>query len=197
MTSLFGMFWLLALLAACSGVSGSTVAPEPAPPPVVKQEPPPPPPEPPKPEPPKVEERVEEPPPPSPPPPVEQTREAEAQAAAPPAAPVPEPVDVYFDYNKAVLKDDEKGALDAIIEYLKTESGKQVLVEGHCDERGTIEYNLTLGEKRAKAVGRYLEAKGAPSSQIETTSYGKERPVCTEHSVACWKQNRRAHVAVR
>lgn len=190
---------LLMLLVACSELSESTTTQEQILPPPVVQAP--------IPEPPKAEEKPVE-----PPPPVEETRVVEAIAPpvalpeppppeppvpAPSAVSAPEPVDVYFGYDKAALKEPDKAALDALTELLKTDPGKQLLVEGHCDERGTVAYNLTLGEKRAKAVKQYLESKGTPSSRIQTASYGKERPVCTEHSVACWKKNRRGHVVVQ
>lgn len=190
-TGLLASASLLMLLVACSELSESTTTQEQILPPPVVQAP--------VPEPPKAEEK-----------PVEETRVVEAIAPpialpeppppeppAPVAVSVPEPVDVYFGYDKAALKEHDKAALDVLTELLKTDPGKQLLVEGHCDERGTVAYNLTLGEKRAKAVKQYLESKGAPSSRIQTASYGKERPVCTEHSVACWKKNRRAHVVVQ
>ena len=72
-----------------------------------------------------------------------------------------------------------------------------MLIEGHCDERGTVEYNLVLGERRAKAAMNYLVAQGVQASRFTVISYGKERPFCTEHTEACWSQNRRAHFLVK
>jgi peptidoglycan-associated lipoprotein len=71
------------------------------------------------------------------------------------------------------------------------------VVEGHCDERGTRDYNLLLGERRARAVKRVLEELGVPSNRVQTTSYGKERPLCAQHSDACWRQNRRVHLTIQ
>ena len=72
-----------------------------------------------------------------------------------------------------------------------------MLIEGHCDERGTNEYNLALGERRARATMNYLLAQGLPATRITIISYGKERPVCTEHAESCWARNRRAHFLVK
>jgi peptidoglycan-associated lipoprotein len=83
--------------------------------------------------------------------------------------------------------------LEANARRLKAENGRKLLIEGHCDERGTVEYNLVLGERRAQTVKQYLQDLGVPSSQIQITSYGKEKPFCTDHSEACWQSNRRAH----
>ena len=170
-------------------VEPSAPAPTPPEPPqeVAKVEPPPP--EPPKveppapPEPPKAEVR-EEPAPLPPPPPV-----------APPS-PAPEPLtlaDVYFDFDRFVIRSDARAVLEANARRLKEENGRKLLIEGYCDERGTIEYNLVLGERRAQAAKQYLQDLGVPSSQIQVTSYGKEKPFCTDHSEACWQSNRRAH----
>jgi peptidoglycan-associated lipoprotein len=83
--------------------------------------------------------------------------------------------------------------LEASAAYLKANPGLLVLIEGHCDERGTAEYNLALGERRAKAAMNYLVAHGIPADRITQISYGKERPVCTEKKEACWAKNRRDH----
>jgi peptidoglycan-associated lipoprotein len=77
--------------------------------------------------------------------------------------------------------------------YLKANPDQFLLIEGHCDERGTIEYNLALGERRTKAATNYLVAQGIEARRISIVSYGKERPVCTERTEACWAKNRRAH----
>nr|MBI3611716.1 OmpA family protein [Nitrospirota bacterium] len=91
----------------------------------------------------------------------------------------------------------DKVALSEISERLKKNAEQAVAIEGHCDERGTSAYNLALGERRAKAAKQYLESQGVLAAQIQTTSFGKERPVCTDHSKACWQKNRRAHVRVQ
>jgi peptidoglycan-associated lipoprotein len=91
------------------------------------------------------------------------------------------------------LCNDAQSVLEANAGVLKSQSGEKILLEGHCDERGTGAYNLVLGERRAKAAAQYLRDLGVPSSQMQITSYGKERPFCTEHSEACWQSNRRAH----
>jgi len=101
--------------------------------------------------------------------------------------------DAFFDYDKADLRDDARSALSADAEWLKRYSSAQVLIEGHCDERGTSEYNLALGDRRANAVREYLSSLGIDGSRVKTVSYGKERPFCTESGESCWQQNRRGH----
>ena len=103
--------------------------------------------------------------------------------------------DIFFDFDRFVIRDDARSGLEANAGLLKSQSGEKILIEGHCDERGTSAYNLVLGERRAQATVRYLQDLGVPSSQMQITSYGKERPFCTEHSEACWQSNRRAHFA--
>lgn len=116
-----------------------------------------------------------------------------SQPAVPQTRPTPELSDVYFDFDRFVIRDDARSGLEANAGLLKAQSGEKILIEGHCDERGTSAYNLVLGERRAQAAAQYLRDLGVPSSQIQITSYGKERPFCTEHSEACWQSNRRAH----
>ena len=87
--------------------------------------------------------------------------------------------------------------LDANAAWLKASASQLLLVEGHCDERGTNEYNVALGDRRAKAAMNYLVAQGVRANRITVISYGEERPLCTEHNEACWSQNRRAHFLVR
>ena len=103
--------------------------------------------------------------------------------------------DVYFDFDQFLIRADAQPVLEADARLLKAAIGQQILLEGHCDERGTLAYNLVLGERRARAVKQYLEDLGVPASAIQITSYGKERPFCREHSDACWQSNRRAHFA--
>jgi peptidoglycan-associated lipoprotein len=101
--------------------------------------------------------------------------------------------DAYFDYNKADLRSDAKDALSQSAVFLRTHAEINIIVEGYCDERGTTEYNLGLGQKRADAVKQFLESLGISANRIATTSFGKEKPFCNEHTEACWQQNRRSH----
>jgi peptidoglycan-associated lipoprotein len=105
--------------------------------------------------------------------------------------------DVFFDYDKSAVRDDQKAALNDNVAWLKSNSGAKALVEGHCDERGTAEYNLGLGERRAKAVKDYLIAAGIPADRISTISYGKERPFVLGHDESAWKWNRRGHFGIQ
>jgi peptidoglycan-associated lipoprotein len=98
---------------------------------------------------------------------------------------------VHFDFDRAVLHDQDKPALERIARCLRADNMFDVTVEGNCDERGTEEYNLHLGNRRARAVAKYLEDLGVSGQQLKTISYGKDRPLCTEHDEACWAQNRR------
>lgn len=99
--------------------------------------------------------------------------------------------DIRFDYDKYDLREDAKPVLKSLADYLIKNPSAKVLIEGHCDERGTSEYNLGLGDKRAKAAKDYLLSLGVPSSRISAISYGKEKPHCTEHAEQCWAKNRR------
>ena len=105
--------------------------------------------------------------------------------------------DVYFDFDKYDIRPDDAKTLDANAGWLKSNANNLVLIEGHCDERGTNEYNLALGERRAKATMNYLVSQGIQANRITIISYGKERPVCSEKSEACWQKNRRAHFLVK
>jgi peptidoglycan-associated lipoprotein len=104
--------------------------------------------------------------------------------------------DVFFDFDKYDIRGTDAKVLDTNAAWLKT-NNSLVLIEGHCDERGTNEYNLALGERRAKATMNYLVGQGVQANRITIISYGKERPTCTEHSEACWAKNRRAHFLVK
>ena len=104
--------------------------------------------------------------------------------------------DVYFDYDKADLRDEARAALQKNAEWLKRWAGTRILIEGHCDSRGTAEYNLALGDKRAAAARDYLVSLGIPADRIQTVSKGKESPFCTEETESCWSQNRRGHFIV-
>jgi len=103
--------------------------------------------------------------------------------------------DIYFNYDSYELRASDQPALQAAAAFLKSHSSIRFTLEGHCDERGSIEYNLALGENRANSVKQTLVNLGIPASSIKTISYGKEKPICTEHNEACWQQNRRAHFA--
>jgi peptidoglycan-associated lipoprotein len=101
--------------------------------------------------------------------------------------------DAYFDYNKSDIRADAKESLLKNSEFLNLHRDIHFAIEGHCDERGSEEYNLGLGDRRATAAKEYMVSLGIAEDRIQTTSYGKERPFCTEHDEACWQQNRRAH----
>src|SRR5438105_6973332 len=106
-------------------------------------------------------------------------------------------VDVHFDFDRYAIRSRDAEILDANARWLRANKDAQVLIEGHCDERGTEEYNLALGDRRAKATVDYLVAQGIAPARLVTISYGKERPQCTEHNEACWAKNRRAHFLVK
>lgn len=106
--------------------------------------------------------------------------------------------DAMFDYNKSVIRTDAQGALKddvgVIRGILASYPSQKLLIEGHCDERGSDEYNMALGDQRARAAEQFLVTMGIPNAQLTLISYGKDRPVCTDSSEACWQRNRRAHV---
>ena len=107
--------------------------------------------------------------------------------------PLPTLTDVYFDFNQYAIRSDARSTLNATASMLKAQSNQTIVVEGHCDERGTNAYNMVLGERRAEAVKRQLQTLGVSVSQLQIASYGKERPVCTEHNETCRQLNRRVH----
>jgi peptidoglycan-associated lipoprotein len=104
--------------------------------------------------------------------------------------------DIHFDFDKYNIQDSSRSELKAVAAWMRKNSSAKLSIEGHCDERGTNEYNLALGDRRAKAVKDYLMSLGVSSSRIETISYGEEKPLCTEHTEECWAKNRRAHFVV-
>lgn len=104
--------------------------------------------------------------------------------------------DVYFQYDESTLSTEARDKLARNAELLRTNPAFQLMIEGHADERGTNEYNLALGERRANTVRDYLGSLGIEGDRIRTLSYGEERPVCNESSESCWSQNRRAHMVV-
>jgi len=103
---------------------------------------------------------------------------------------------IYFDFDRSDIRPGDARILESNATWLKT-NDVLVLIEGQCDERGTDEYNLALGDRRARAAMNYLVALGVKADRISTVSYGKERPVCTEHAEECWALNRRAHMLVK
>lgn len=104
--------------------------------------------------------------------------------------------DIHFDYDRYEIREDAKITLRAVSDYLIKNTVNKMLIEGHCDDRGTSEYNLGLGDKRAKAAKDYLLSLGVPSSRVDIISYGKEKPLCTEHTEDCWAKNRRGHFVI-
>ncbi len=104
--------------------------------------------------------------------------------------------DVFFDTNRHELTDEARAALAANAAWLKQHPGVRILVEGHCDERNTREYNLALGERRANAVRDYLGSLGVAGDRIRTVSFGEERPFAQGHDESAWRLNRRAHLVI-
>ncbi len=158
------------------------------------------------------------PPPPPPPPPVV-AAPPPRPPAPPPPAPTPAPAalsedeifarktldqlnaerplgDVFFDLDQATISGASQGALSTNSNWLKRWASTRIMVEGHCDERGTTEYNLGLGERRANAVKAYLVSLGVPAERINIVSKGKESPFCTASDESCWQQNRRGHFII-
>jgi len=104
--------------------------------------------------------------------------------------------DIHFDFDKYDIRPDAKPILQSVSDWLIKNKSSRLLIEGYCDERGTNEYNLALGDRRAKAARDYLVAVGVVSSRIDIISYGEEKPLCTEKTEECWQKNRRAHFVV-
>ncbi len=130
-----------------------------------------------------------------------------SQAQAPPPPPTPSVSDedlfsqnikdVYFDYDKSEIRGDQQTSVQADAQFLGQHSNMSITVEGHCDERGSTDYNLALGDQRASAVKSALTSAGVSGSRIKTISYGKEKPFCSESNEACWQQNRRGHLVLQ
>jgi peptidoglycan-associated lipoprotein len=123
-----------------------------------------------------------------------QMEEVRAEQAASAAAGLR---DVFFAYDSWTISEEGRQALSRDAEWMKSTPSALVKVEGHCDERGTVAYNLVLGEKRAKAARNYLVELGVSANRLSVVSYGKERPSCNEHSESCYQQNRRGHLALK
>ncbi|HXE80268.1 MAG TPA: peptidoglycan-associated lipoprotein Pal [Vicinamibacterales bacterium] len=103
---------------------------------------------------------------------------------------------MFFDFDSAVLRDDGRAALQKNADWLKRWMSVRVTIEGHCDSRGTTEYNLALGERRAAAVRDYLVSLGVAADRLQIVSKGEEDPFCTEENESCWSQNRRGHFII-
>lgn len=138
-----------------------------------------------------VEVRVPPPPPPPPPPPTAKRSATDILAS--------DVQDAYFDYDKNEVREDARTVLtrdaDVLKQVFADNPGFNVLIEGHCDERGSAEYNLGLGDRRANAAKEFLQSLGVAADRLKTISYGKERPQCTDANEACYQKNRRAHFA--
>jgi len=104
--------------------------------------------------------------------------------------------DIHFDYDKYNIRPDARPMLDQVASFMGENGDYNVVIEGHCDERGTNEYNLALGERRAKSTKNYLISLGISSSRISTVTFGEEKPLCIDTSETCWQSNRRAHFVV-
>ena len=128
-----------------------------------------------------------------------------APAASAPAKPAPpsefaavsQLEDIHFNFDRYEIRRGDAKVLEVTAQWLKTNPTVLLLVEGHCDERGTTEYNLALGERRARAAVNFLVAQGIQAGRITAVSYGKERPLCSEKNERCWSKNRRAHFLVK
>jgi len=130
---------------------------------------------------------------------------ARVTVAAPPPPPAPvqnatmeemflkEVQDAYFDLDKADIRSDARTALAKTADFLRNYPQVRVVIEGHCDERGSTEYNLALGDRRAASVKEYLVSLGIGADRMSTVSYGKEKPFCMESNEDCWQRNRRGH----
>jgi peptidoglycan-associated lipoprotein len=126
---------------------------------------------------------VTTPPPPPPPPPSATEEELFSQSVR----------DIYFDYDMSEIRADQQSALQGDIDFLKQHPNIRLSIEGHCDERGSTEYNLALGDGRASSVRNALVQGGIGADRVKTISYGKEKPFCAESNEQCWQQNRRGH----
>jgi peptidoglycan-associated lipoprotein len=156
---------------------------------------------------------------PAPPAPAEVEAPAPGPTPTPPepkpvAAPTPDPLagdlesvnryvrdqglidDVYYDYDRSDLREEARSRLQKNAEFMKQHPQFVFTLEGHCDERGTVEYNLALGQRRASSAQGYLSSLGVPGQQMRTVSYGRERPVCTDSHEDCWWKNRRTHFVI-
>ncbi|HOD36412.1 MAG TPA: peptidoglycan-associated lipoprotein Pal, partial [Syntrophales bacterium] len=128
-----------------------------------------------------------------PPPPASAEGKAAVVPPPPPMVPGVDKLDaIYFDFDMFELKPEARETLKKNADWLSKNPGKKVVVEGNCDERGTEQYNMALGQRRADAAAKYLNTLGVRSDRISTISYGEDRPVCSESTEGCWSKNRRA-----
>ena len=104
--------------------------------------------------------------------------------------------DVFFDLDESAVRDDAKSVLQKDADWMKKWGSVQVTLEGHCDSRGSAEYNLGLGSRRATAVKAYLVNLGVPAGRVTVVSKGKEQPFCSDENEGCWQQNRRGHFVI-
>ena len=139
------------------------------------------------------------------------TQEATARLtvtqAPPPPPPTPTVTDedlfsqnikhIYFDYDKSDIRGDQQASIQADAQFLSQHPNMNITIEGHCDERGSTEYNVALGDQRASSAKNALTSAGITASRINTISYGKEKPFCNESNEACWQQNRRDHLVLQ
>lgn len=125
-----------------------------------------------------------------------EVKEAEVKEIVPEKAEAPLLEDIYFAFDDYSLTDAAKATLEKNATWMKNNPNTKVRIEGHCDERGTNEYNMALGERRANSAKKYLIKLGIKEEQLSTVSYGEEKPFCTEHNEECWAKNRRAHFIV-
>jgi peptidoglycan-associated lipoprotein len=125
-----------------------------------------------------------------------QVAAAEAGAAVTQEKPSPFQ-DIRFDFDKSVVRADAKKILSGVADYMKKNKGAKLLIEGHCDERGTSEYNMALGDRRAESARAYLASLGVPASALSTVSFGKEKPLDPGNNEDAWAKNRRAHFVLK
>ncbi len=128
------------------------------------------------------------------------TRVAAAEAAAGVAATEEKASpfkDIHFDFDKSAIREDAKPVLAAVADYMKKNKGAKLVIEGHCDERGTAEYNMALGDRRAESARKYLASLGVQAAVLSTVSYGKEKPLDPGHNEDAWAKNRRDHFVVK
>lgn len=171
---------LVVVIAACGGKKAPVATPAP-PPPAAPSAPPPPPP----------------PPPPAPAAPAPVSQEDLFSRKTLDQLNAERPLgDVYFDLDQSVIKDEGRSMLQRNADWMKQWSTTRIMVEGHCDSRGSSEYNLGLGERRAAAVKDYLVSLGILGDRIMSVSKGKEQPVCSEENEECWSRNRRGHFII-